>query len=141
MTKEEIKASIAANIAGQFDQVDISGKLAGILEGICDLIPGPYDLTGLGKLGEDPMEITKEMASTLMNTFTIKAEDTDGVIRTCSQIWSDSLESAIENNYQFDGGVVRMWGTVIFDGGALDLCNIFFMEKDGETYALYYFEL
>lgn len=45
MTKEEIKASIAANIAGQFNQIDISGKLAGILEAIVDWMPSIYDLT------------------------------------------------------------------------------------------------
>ena len=39
MTKEEIKASIAKNIAGQFNQVDISGKLAEILDAIVDLLP------------------------------------------------------------------------------------------------------
>lgn len=72
MTKEEIKASIAANIAGQFNQIDISGKLAGILEGIVDAIPeGPYDLTGKD-LSRDPVEITEEEHEALVNSTSIK---------------------------------------------------------------------
>lgn len=41
MTKTEIKASILANIVGQGNQVDISGKIGGVLNSIIDLIPDP----------------------------------------------------------------------------------------------------
>lgn len=41
MTKTEIKASILANLVGQGNQVDISGKIGTILNSIIDLIPDP----------------------------------------------------------------------------------------------------
>lgn len=47
MTKEEIKAAIAANLAGQGSMIDISGKLPAILDAIVDAIPTlpePYEL-------------------------------------------------------------------------------------------------
>jgi hypothetical protein len=39
MTKDEIKALIAAKIDGQGNQVDIGGALAQVLNAIIDLIP------------------------------------------------------------------------------------------------------
>lgn len=39
MTKEEIKAAVAAKIAGQGSMVDISGALPAILDAIVDAIP------------------------------------------------------------------------------------------------------
>lgn len=39
MTKQEIKTAVAANIAGQGNQIDISGKMAAILNAIVDNIP------------------------------------------------------------------------------------------------------
>lgn len=39
MTKAEIKSLILANIVGQGNQVDISGKIGNILNAIIDLIP------------------------------------------------------------------------------------------------------
>lgn len=39
MTKQEIKNSVNANIFGQGNQVDISGKLPSIITSIVDLIP------------------------------------------------------------------------------------------------------
>lgn len=50
MTKEQIKALIAANIAGQGTQVDLGGALPTILEAIIDAIPEggnePYIVQG-----------------------------------------------------------------------------------------------
>lgn len=41
MSKEEIKAAIAEKIAGQGNQLDLSGSLDGILQEIVDIIPDP----------------------------------------------------------------------------------------------------
>ena len=44
MTKEEIKALVAAKIAGQGSAVDAGGALAPILNAIVDIIPAGYEL-------------------------------------------------------------------------------------------------
>ena len=143
MTKEEIKASIAANIAGQFNQVDISGKLAGILEGIVDLIPGPYDLTGLGEISLEygSVDISDDLAKKLTSEISIKYTANDeGLEIVCSQITDKGLMMEIARDQFQNESLLCLWGTMEVGADGVSAYDLVGLVTGNGTYYLQKFE-
>ena len=63
-TKAQLKATIAATIKGQGDQLDLSGKLGDILDDILDLVP--YTLESSKSSFSDASDLTKSAAATAL---------------------------------------------------------------------------
>lgn len=76
MTKEEIKAKVAATIAGQGNQVDIAGTLAEILDAIVDNIPEGTKVLDAEDFENSKIELTEqEYDEYMINVHYIELEN------------------------------------------------------------------
>lgn len=107
MTKEEIKAFVAAKIAGQGNQVDVGGALAKVLNEIVDAIPE-------GGGGVEPLIYSGWMAP----------ED---------KIFSTNTEESAEDDIEAAFKAGRPVIINLQDGGALQVSSI----VDGNVSAIY----
>ena len=77
-TKAQIKSAIADNIKGQFNQVDISGKLGDILDNIVDLIPSTLaevTLESSAASFTDASDLAKAAAATALGITAAQLDD------------------------------------------------------------------
>ena len=75
-TKAQLKASIAANIKGQGNQLDLSNKLGDILDDMLDLVP--FTLESSKSSFSDASDLTKSAAATALG---ITGDELDDLMR------------------------------------------------------------
>lgn len=115
MTTQEIKALVAAKIAGQGNQIDLGNALPEIIDALCDAVDSaPKAVVVTETLSSTPIEITGEQYLKYLSAGILLYEGFKFLI--CSNLIDEQLFSA----YQWENVQIFAKSIILTDGGGMD---------------------
>ena len=141
MTKEEIKAIVAAKIAGQGSAIDAASVLPTVIDALCDLVDAqaqqlekalmPIDI---GPMPTAVKEINQEMVNALRSCCAISLGGTIYPQLSAAAIMDASYYQEIVPTVRQPDTVFAIFGRFSNSGGGFDMAQVFWVCNDRDGY-------